>query len=113
NGPVLVAFDVEDDGSLHNQRDFAELSGGGDGSAVDSEGRIYVAAGSAVNVISPTGETIGIIPGPQGLHGVAFGGPDKRTLFGIVFYGTWGTMAARNQIVAIDVLSEGYGSRAK
>jgi hypothetical protein len=113
NGPVLVAFDVRADGALANQRDFAKLSGGGDGSAVDSEGRIYVAAGSAVNIISPTGETLGIIPGPQGLHGVAFGGEDKRTLFGIVFYGAWGTAAARNQVVAIDLLSQGYLDRAK
>jgi sugar lactone lactonase YvrE len=113
NGPVLVAFDVQADGALSNQRDFAMLSGGGDGSAVDSEGRIYVAAGSAVNVISPAGDTLGIIPGPQGLHGVAFGGEDKRTLFGIVFYGAWGTAAARNQVVAIDVLSQGYLERAK
>jgi sugar lactone lactonase YvrE len=113
NGPVLVAFDVQADGALTNQRDFAALSGGGDGSAVDSEGRIYVAAGSAVNVISPAGEILGIIPGPQGLHGVAFGGEDKRTLFGIVFYGAWGTVAARNQVVAIDVLARGYRGRAK
>jgi gluconolactonase len=113
NGPVLVAFDVQLDGALGNQRDFAKLSGGGDGSAVDSEGRIYVAAGSSVNIISPTGETLGIIPGPQGLHGVAFGGEDKRTLYGIVFYGAWGTAAARNQVVAIDLLSQGYLGRAK
>jgi gluconolactonase len=113
NGPVLVAFDVQADGALSNQRDFAKLSGGGDGSAVDDEGRIYVAAGSAVNVISPTGEKLGIIPGPQGLHGVAFGGEDKHTLFGIVFYGAWGTAAARNQVVAIDLLAQGYLDRAK
>lgn len=113
NGPMLVAFDVQPDGSLANQRDFAPLSGGGDGSAVDDEGRIYVAAGSAVNVISPQGEVLGVIPGPQGLHGVAFGGADKRTLFGIVFYGAWGTPAARNQVVALDVLVQGYRGRAK
>jgi gluconolactonase len=113
NGPMLVAFDVQADGSLTNQRDLAPLSGGGDGSAVDSEGRIYVAAGSAVNVISPEGAVLGIIPGPQGLHGVAFGGADKRTLFGIVFYGGWGTPTARNQVVAMDLLSQGYTGRAK
>ncbi len=113
NGPALVAFDVLADGALANQRDFATLSGGGDGSAVDSEGRIYVAAGSAVNVISETGEVLGIIPGPPGLHGVAFGGADKRTLFGIVFYGGWGTVTARNQVIALDVLSQGYLGRAK
>ncbi|MFN0002807.1 MAG: SMP-30/gluconolactonase/LRE family protein [Pseudohongiellaceae bacterium] len=113
NGPMLVAFDVGANGVLTNQRDFAALSGGGDGSAVDNEGRIYVAAGSAVNVISPAGEVLGVIPGPSGLHGVAFGGADKRTLFGIVFYGGWGTVTARNQVVAIDILSQGYLGRAK
>ena len=113
NGPMLVAFDVQADGALANQRDFAPLSGGGDGSAIDSEGRLYVAAGGSVNVIAPTGEALGIIPGPQGLHGVAFGGADKGTLFGIVFYGTWGTQAARNQVVALDVLTQGYPGRAK
>lgn len=113
NGPMLVAFDVQASGALGNQRDFAKLSGGGDGSAVDNEGRIYVAAGAAVNIISPSGEILGIIPGPQGMHGVAFAGADKHTLFGIVFYGAWGTAAARNQIVAIDLLSQGYLGRAK
>lgn len=116
NGPMLVAFDVQADGSLSNQRDFAPLSGGGDGSAVDSAGRIYVATGGAnggVDVISPAGEVLGKIPTPAGTHGVAFGGPDKHTLFGIVFYGTWGTPAARNQVVALDVLAQGYLGRAK
>lgn len=113
NGPVLVAFDVQADGSLANQRDLAPLSGGGDGSAVDNSGNIFVAAGGAVNVIAPDGKVLGVIPGPQGLHGVAFGGPDKRTLFGIIFYGGWGTASARNQVVALEVLVQGYTGRAK
>ncbi len=113
NGPVLVAFDVQADGALANQRDLAALSGGGDGSAVDNDGNIFVAAGGSVNVIAPDGSVLGVIPGPQGLHGVAFGGADKRTLFGIVFYGGWGTPSARNQVVALDVLVQGYLGRAK
>ncbi len=113
NGPELLAFDVQADGALTSQRHFATLSGGGDGSAVDNEGRIFVAAGGSVDVISPTGEVLGTIPGPVGLHGVAFGGTDKRTLFGIVFYGGWGTPNARNQVVAIDVSTQGYTGRAK
>jgi gluconolactonase len=113
NGPKLVAFDVQANGALANQRDFAPLSGGGDGAAVDNEGRLYVAAGGSVNVISPQGDVLGLIPGPAGLHGVAFGGADKGTLFGIVFYGGWGTAAARNQVVALDVLTQGYEGRAK
>lgn len=113
NGPVLVAFDVQADGGLTNQRDFAELSGGGDGSAVDQQGRVYVATGSAADVLAPDGELLGSIPGPRGMHGVAFGGPDKRTLYGIVFYGAWGTPNARNQVVAIPMIAQGYTGRAK
>ena len=53
------------------------------------------------------------IPGPQGLYGVAFGGRDKKTLLGIVFSGGWGTPSARNQIVAIPMIAQGYTGRAK
>jgi sugar lactone lactonase YvrE len=115
NGPVVVAFDVEEDGSLANQRELGRLQGGqgGDGSAVDTEGRLYVSTGSSVDVFAPDGEFLGIIPAPQGLHGVAFGGEDKKTLFGIVFYGGWGTPSARNQVVAIPTLAQGYTGRAK
>ncbi|HEX6994695.1 MAG TPA: SMP-30/gluconolactonase/LRE family protein [Gammaproteobacteria bacterium] len=115
NGDVVLAFDVEADGALVNAREFGRLRGGrnGDGSAVDSEGRLYVATGSSADVFAPDGEFLGSIPGPQGLHGVAFGGPDKKTLFGIVFYGGWGTPSARNQVVAIPTIAQGYTGRAK
>jgi len=115
NGGVLVAFDVQADGSLKNQRDFGKLRGGegGDGSAVDAEGRVYVATGKSADVFSPSGDFLGSIAGPQGMHGVAIGGKDKKTLFGIVFYGAWGTPSARNQIVAIPLLAQGYTGRAK
>jgi len=115
NGPVLLAFDVGPDGALTNQREHGKLRGGqgGDGSAVDTEGRIYVATGASADVFSPSGEFLGSIPGPRGMHGVAFGGKDKKTLYGIVFYGGWGTPSARNQIVAIPTLAQGYTGRAK
>ncbi len=115
NGPVVLAYDVQSDGSLANQREFGRLRGGqnGDGSAVDGEGRLYVSTGSSVDVFTADGEFLGSIPGPQGLHGVAFGGPDKRTLFGIVFYGGWGTPSARNQVIAMPMIAQGYTERAK
>ena len=111
----MLAFDVKADGSLANQREFGTLRGGqaGDGSAIDTEGRLYVATGSSVDVFSPKGDFLGSIPGPQGLHGTAFGGPDKKTLFGIVFYGDWGTASARNRVIAIPMLAQGYTGRAK
>jgi gluconolactonase len=115
NGAVVVAFDVRSDGSLTNLREFGKLRGGhvGDGSAVDAEGRVYVTTGASVDVFTAKGEFLGSIPGPQGLHSVAFGGTDKTTLFGFVFYGGWGTPSARNQIIAIPLLTRGYSGRAK
>jgi gluconolactonase len=115
NGPSMVAFDVQADGSLTKQREFAKLRSGtgGDGSAVDSQGRVYVATGGAADVFAPNGEFLGTIKGPQGMHGVAFGGRDKKTLFGIVFYGGWGTPSARNRVVAIPMIAQGYTGRAK
>jgi gluconolactonase len=115
NGGVVIAFDVGPDGALTRQREFGKLRGGqgGDGSAVDAQGRLYVATGASVDVFTPAGEFLGSIIGPQGLHGTAFGGRDKKTLFAIVFYGTWGTSSARNRVIAIPMIAEGYKGRAK
>jgi len=115
NGMVVEVFDVRKDGSLTGQRDFAKLHTGrvADGSTVDAQGRLYVATGEAVDVFSTAGDYLGSIAGPPGLHGVAFGGRDKKTLYGIVFYGGWGSPAARNQLIAIPTLAQGYLGRAK
>jgi sugar lactone lactonase YvrE len=115
NGGVVLAFDVQPDGSLAKQREFGKLRGGqaGDGSAVDEQGRVYVATGASADVFAPNGEFLGTIRGPQGLHGVAFGGKDKKTLFGIVFYGAWGTPSARNRVIAIPTIAQGYTGRSK
>ena len=115
NGAIVLAFDVGRDGSLSGQREFGRLRGGqgGDGAAVDTEGRLYVATGQSADVFAADGQFLGSIPGPAGMHGVAFGGPDKRTLYGIVFYGGWGTASARNQIVGIPTLAQGHTGRAK
>lgn len=115
NGAVVIAFDVRPDGSLASQREFATMRGGqgGDGSTVDSEGRVYVSTGSSVDVFTPKGEFLGSIPGPTMLHGVTFGGPDKKTLYAIIFSGDWGTASARNRVLAMPMLAQGYTNRAK
>jgi gluconolactonase len=115
SGPSVFAFDVKADGSLTNQREFAKLRGGtgGDGATVDSQGRVYASTGQSVDVFSPKGEFLGSIPGPTMLHGVAFGGPDKKTLYAILFYGAWGTPSARNRVIAIPTIAQGYTGRAK
>ena len=115
SGMAVQVFDVRPDGSLANQREFAKLHTGrtGDGSTVDAKGRLYVATGAAVDVFSAKGDYLGSIAGPAGIHGVAFGGKDKKSLYGIVFYGGWGSPAARNQLIAIPTLAQGYLGRAK
>ncbi len=115
SGPSIFAFDVKADGSLANQREFAKLRGGtgGDGATVDSQGRVYASTGQSVDVFAANGDFLGSIPGPTMLHGVAFGGPDKKTLYAILFYGAWGTPSARNKVLAIPTLAEGYRGRAK
>jgi sugar lactone lactonase YvrE len=101
----LVALDVQPDGSLTNERQFVTLPGG-DGLAIDSEGRIYATTGNdGVFVISPTGEMLGNIPSPRGLVSVAFGGPNKRTLFGVTIRDV--------QIMAIDTIAQGFTGRPK
>lgn len=118
NGPTLAAFDVQPDGSLTNQREFAKLEGGGngDGSTVDAGGRIYVTTNPGVQVVSPEGKYLGLIPTPRGVISVAFGGPDKNTLFVLArgardASGTEVANAA--QVYAIQMIAQGYKGRAK
>ncbi len=79
---TIVAFDVKGPGMLANRRDFATLAmGNGDGSAVDSEGRLYVTSNPGVQVFDKMGKYLGLIPTPRGVISVAFAGPDKKTLY--------------------------------
>ena len=114
NGPVLVAFDVRADGTLHNRRDFAELvglqrnaagqlTGGGDGIAIDGEGRLYSASGVGVQVFSPQGRHLGTIPTPLAPQAIAFAGTDKRTLY----------VVGRGALWKIAMIAQGYLGRAK
>ena len=106
NAPMnggLVAFDVQPDGSLTNERQFAWA--GGDGTAVDAAGRIYSTGNGGVHVISPSGELLGFIPGPRGLISVAFGGPDKKTLFGVAIRDV--------QVFSIPMVAQGFRGRPK
>jgi sugar lactone lactonase YvrE len=93
----LRAYDVQPDGSLANERQFAWA--GGDGTAVDTAGRIYSTGNGGTWVISPEGDILGFIGAPRGMISVAFGGPDKRTLFGVSIRDV--------EIFAIDMIAEG------
>src|SRR5579863_7101861 len=125
NGMVLVAFDVQPDGSVKNQRDFGKLEAGGagDGMAIDSAGRLYVSSAPGVQVLSPEGKYLGVIPTPRSVISAAFSGPDKRTLY-VVGAGALGPdgqefrtpAGVRNNaktIYKIVMLAQGFKGRAK
>jgi gluconolactonase len=107
NQGTLAALDVQLDGSLTNQREFAKLEGGGgDGSTVDKDGRIFVTGGAGVNVIGPDGKYLGAIPTPHNVISVAFSGADRKTLYAVSVYNN---DAGRNvQIIAIPTLTKGF-----
>jgi gluconolactonase len=84
-GPVVFAFDVQNDGTVKNRRPFLQLQdipadkeSGADGMAIDREGRIYVTSVVGIQVFDPAGKYLGRLRGARNL---AFGGPDKRTLY--------------------------------
>ena len=85
NGTTVAVFDVQPDGSLTNQREFAKLEGGGngDGSTFDTAGRLYVTTNPGVQVIGPDGKYLGLIPTPRGIISVAFSGPNRKTLYAV------------------------------
>lgn len=125
NGPIVVAFDVLPDGTVANQRDFAKLEagGGGDGLAIDAAGRLYVTSNPGVQVFSPEGKYLGVIPTPRGVISVAFSGPDKRTLY-VVGSGALdasgreietpeGVRNNAKSIFRIPMLADGFTGRAK
>jgi gluconolactonase len=79
---TIVAFEVKAPGTLTSRRDFATLSmGNGDGMVVDSTGRLYVTSANGVQVFDKTGQHLGLIPTPRSVISVAFGGPDRKTLY--------------------------------
>jgi gluconolactonase len=109
NGAALAEFDVQKDGSLTNQREFAKLEGGGDGSTFDSEGRLYVTTNAGVAVISPDGKNLGLIPTPRGVISVAFSGPDRKTLYAV----SRDNAQNKDSILAIAMIAQGPKGRGK
>jgi gluconolactonase len=117
NGAALAAFDVQADGSLTNQREHAKFTaGGGDGMTIDSKGNVFVTTGAGVEVITPDGKTLGVIPTPRGVITCAFGGKDKKTLF-ILARGAkdaeGNEVANAAQVWTMPVTAQGYKGRAK
>jgi gluconolactonase len=119
NGDHVIAWDIQPDGLVQNRREFGTLQGrsnrdnglGGvktfaDGMAVDNEDRLYVATGGGIEVLSPQGEHLGIIPVrclPRDCQNVAFGGPTKQTLY----------IAGAGSLYKLEMITRGLSTRAK
>ena len=101
----IVAYDVQTDGSLTNERQFALV--GADGSAIDEQGRIYTTAADGVYVIDADGKLLGEIPTPLPLITVVFSGPGKKTLYGVA------NTQRHVEIFTIPMVAQGYSGRAK
>ena len=82
DGDRIEAFDVQPEGAAANRREFAQVAGG-DGLAVDSEGRLYVATAQGIQVVSPRGAVLGLIPTPVRIQSIAFAGVDRRSLYAV------------------------------
>jgi gluconolactonase len=111
NGATVAGFDVQKDGSLTNQREFAKLEGGGggDGSTFDTAGRLYVTTNPGIQVISPDGKYLGIIPTPRGVISVAFSGPDRKTLYAV----SRDNAQNKDWIIGIQTIAQGPKGRGK
>jgi len=126
DGEYLLAYDVAPDGTLRNRRNFARYKSlrvpghkdpllaednGADGIAVDNDGRLYVPTNVGVEIFSPTGELLGVLPVVWGgevfrlrkPQNVAFAGPDRKTLY----------IVGAGAVFTVRTLAQGVQGRAK
>jgi gluconolactonase len=99
------AYDVAEDGELSNKRQFAMVNlkaevlearnpgdrfdSGADGTAVDTDGRYYVATRTGVQIFLPDGTPAGTIWAPQYPVSVTFGGPSNDVLYMVGESSVW------------------------
>ena len=119
NGADVISWDIQPDGLVRNRHVFGTLTGrslrdnglGGvktfaDGMTIDNDGRLYVATGGGVEVLSPRGQHLGTIPvkcPPADCQNIAFSGPEKRTLY----------IAGAGSLYRVAMVAQGFRGRAK
>jgi gluconolactonase len=119
NGDQVIVWDMRPNGLVENRRAFATLKGrssrdnglGGiktfaDGMTVDNDDRLYVATGGGVEVFSPQGQHLGIIPvrcPPADCQNIAFSGPAKQTLY----------IGGAGSLYKVEMIARGLTTRAK
>ena len=84
NQPTLVAFPITAPGQLGEPKTFPlQGTSGGDGMTLDTQGNLYVTRPNlnGVQVLKPTGESLGLLTFPEAPSNCTFGGADMKTLF--------------------------------
>jgi gluconolactonase len=78
----IRAYDVVDGRRCKNGRVFAVIDRGfPDGIRVDVQGNVWSSAADGVHVFAPDGEELGVIPVPELVGNLCFGGPDGSDLY--------------------------------
>lgn len=78
----IMAFDVQQGRHLVRPRVFAVIEPGlPDGLRVDRHGFVYTSSGDSVQVFHPDGSRVGLIPVPEKVGNLCFGGPNGDQLF--------------------------------
>ncbi len=101
------AFDVNADGTLENDRVFAEIRsekpGNPDGIKVDAQGNLYISAAGGIWVFSKGGEELGAIWVPETPANCAWGDSDWKSLY----------ITARTSIYRLELTISGYNMSRK
>ena len=102
--PTVFAYDVQPDGTVKNKRAFLQLrdipagaESGADGMAIDRDDRLYITTVTGVQVFDAKGQYLGTIKAGRQAANVAFGGPDKQTLY----------LTAREGLYRVKTLAKG------
>jgi gluconolactonase len=103
----MLAYPVTSAGELGEGRVFCTLKQrdgpsrgirGGDGLAVDVKGNLYITSALGLQVFSPQGRVLGVLPFPEQPANVTFGGPEGRTLY----------VTARTSLYAVEMEVAGH-----
>ena len=77
-----------------------------DGMTIDNDGRLYVATGGGVEVLSPLGRHLGTIPvkcPPADCQNIAFSGQGKGALY----------IGGAGSLYRVQMIARGFSGRAK
>lgn len=83
---LWMVYPVHHDGSLGVGKVFSDASGdkrpgSPDGIKVDERGNVYSSGPGGLWILSPKGKHLGTIPTPKNTANMAWGGPDRKTLY--------------------------------